>query len=74
MHRQRRLKVENYDAAPDGTLILLSGSGDAEAETTIRLVYVNCDGNAGPGPRSLRKDGGPISCNVALGEPIPATS
>ena len=47
-----RVRVEFYDISPDGTLIRLPPSDDegTEAGQTIRVRYVDSDGNGRPGP------------------------
>ena len=52
INRQWRCRVEFYDISPDGTLIRLPNSDDdaTEADQTIRVLYVDSDGNGGPGP------------------------
>jgi hypothetical protein len=47
-----RVRVEFYDISPDGTLIRLPHSDDegTEAGHTIRVLYVDSDGNGRPGP------------------------
>ena len=55
IHRKWRVRIEYYDISPDGTLIRLPHSGDdgTEADHTIRVLYVDSDGNSGFGPRYL---------------------
>ena len=50
-----RFSVEYYDISPDGTLIRLPNSDDnaTEADQTIRVLYVDSDGDGRPGPRYL---------------------
>ena len=50
-----RFRVEYYDISPDGTLIRLPNSDDnaTEADQTIRVLYVDSDGDGRPGPRYL---------------------
>ena len=47
-----RFRVEYYDISPDGTLIRLPNSDDnaTEADQTIRVLYVDSDGDGRPGP------------------------
>jgi hypothetical protein len=46
------VRVESYDISPDGTLVRLPHSDDegTEAGQTIRVLYVDSDGNGRPGP------------------------
>ena len=52
INRKWRFRVEFYDISPDGTLIRLPNSDDdaREADQTIRVLYVDSDGNGRPGP------------------------
>ncbi|HEY6337979.1 MAG TPA: hypothetical protein VIW68_05755 [Candidatus Sulfotelmatobacter sp.] len=53
MNRKRGVRIEYYDISPDGTLLHLRSSDDdaMEGDLTIQVIFVDSDGNSGPGPR-----------------------